>query len=638
MERSELRRIVLALLALAVFGIGAIPMLRFAPRDRILLREAGLTPNSAESTHNKKTPAIKKPSDVPLPLGAQKKTPILKKPPRDAPPLSPGPGVPKLGGPLRTRPGAEPPVLEIVSAEPRYWRMASYDTFDGDGWTQRPGASRRVDCGEALRVGGPGYKQLDIAVRILEGVSFTQLLAPLFPAKVCAGSALVSFETDSLAFIVDTPLPAGSRYTVSSIIEQYSMQDLRAASADYPREIRERYLQLPQGTPSRIRELALSVTAGASNDFDRAKKIEAFLGRSGEYPYTLEPPPTPKGRNGVDYFLFDIKRGYCSYFASAMAVLLRSIGIPSRVASGFAPGKWNASTRSVALHPMEAHAWVEVYFPGYGWVEFEPTGGGPAQPELTTSGRAENPASMPPPETKKPEPEASLKREEKKPPVAETAPDTQDTRRRHWLYALAALLAAVPAGWGARQYWLSSRRPGIGIPGSRRGAAGRSAAVPPAGTADFDIRFPWIEPDLPLYWGTVDPPLEILVVKPEGAEVSLTVNGEERALPGEKGEYLLEIRHDGRSVVKVVNIIDYGEEIERDFREFIIQHGLEGENITARQLLDRIYKADPGFKRPEKALTLFENYAYGNKMIARDEYVRYYRSGRFGPVPLSVIK
>jgi len=170
------------------------------------------------------------------------------------------------------------------------------------------------------------------------------------------------------------------------MVRQYSAEDIRGASEDYSNDIRERYLQLPPGTPSRIRELALSVTAGESNHFDRARKIEAFLGGSGEYRYTLDPPATPRGRNGVDFFLFDIKRGYCTYFSSAMAVLLRSIGIPSRVVGGFAPGPWSAMTRSVVL--TIPHAWVEVYFPGQGWVEFEPTAGGPAQPSCTCSGKA----------------------------------------------------------------------------------------------------------------------------------------------------------------------------------------------------------------------------------------------------------
>lgn len=699
MKRAEIRRIALALLALAAFGIGAAPLLRFAPAESMQFRETGLARNRAGSASG--GPARPAPAPSPekssTPSRREDKTSAEGKASKDE---SLGSGKVVLGGPLPPLPSIPTPVLEIESPEPRYWREASYDTFDGHGWTQRHGTSRRVDCRETLKERGPGSR-LDITIKVLKGGLFTQLLAPLFPEKVCVGDTAVYFETASLGLAVAAPLPAGARYTVSSRIEEYSLESLRAASSDYSREIKERYLQLPQGTPSRIRELALTVTAGASNDFDKASKIEAFLGRSGKYPYTLLPPATPEGRNGVDYFLFDIKRGYCGYFASAMVVLLRSIGIPSRAVGGYAPGDWKALTRSVILSGP-GHAWVEVYFPGFGWVEFEPTSGGPAKPDLTSSGRAANQTGTGPTKTNTPDTSGANRdgktmalqggtkkpgisfspgqgsifsaieseknvpsifphsKKDKKPPgveaekkkaetpprskreekslVSKTTPHAQEHKRRRWLYVLAILLAAVPAGWGARLYWVSLKRSKTGIPGSRRGAAGRSAAVPSAGTADFDIRFPRIEPDLPLYWGTVDPVIEVVVVKPEGAEVSLTVNGEERALPVEKGEYLLEIRHEGRSVVKVVNIIDYGEEIERDFREFIIQHGFENENLTARQLLDRIHKADPGFKRPEKALTLFENYAYGNKIIIREEYIRYYRSGRFGPVPHSVIK
>lgn len=245
---------------------------------------------------------------------------------------------------------------------------------------------------------------------------------------------------------------------------------------------------------------------------------------------------------------------------------------------------------------------------------------------LTSLRKPANSTRLMPPEMKLPSHLYGLKRDEKLPAV-ETATAARDLGLGRWQYAIAVFLAVVLAGCGARLYWALLKRARIGMPVSE----GRHAVVQSVGTTDLDIRFPRIESDLPLYWGTGDPPIEIMVVKPEGVEVSLTVNGEERALPVEKGEYLLEIRHEGRSVVKVVNIIDYGEEIERDFREFIIQHGFKNDNLTARQLLDRIHKADPGFKRPEKALTLFENYAYGNKMIVREEYVRYYRSGRFGP-------
>ncbi|HAH05742.1 MAG TPA: hypothetical protein DCM05_04315 [Elusimicrobia bacterium] len=294
-------------------------------------------------------------------------------------------GPPRLAGPT-VLPAA--PVLEIESAEPRYWRAASYDTFDGQGWSQSSGVPRRVDCRDALRESGPDARRLDISAKVLPGGSFTQLPVPLSPSKVCAGDAPVSFDESSLGLSVGSPLTAGARYTASSLVKRYSAETLRGASEDYSPEVREHYLQLPPGTPSRIRELALSVTAGESNQFDRARRIEAFLGRGGKYPYTLDPPATPRGRNGVDFFLFDIKRGYCSYFSSAMAVLLRSIGIPSRVVSGFAPGPWNARTRSVAL--TLPHAWVEVYFPGQGWVEFEPTPGGPARPDLVSGNARED--------------------------------------------------------------------------------------------------------------------------------------------------------------------------------------------------------------------------------------------------------
>ncbi|HAH05741.1 MAG TPA: hypothetical protein DCM05_04310 [Elusimicrobia bacterium] len=715
-----------------------------------------------------------------------------------------GAGGPSLSGPTVL---PDTPVLEIESAEPRYWRAASYDTFDGQGWSQRPGALRRVDCRSALLEDGPDSTRLDISAKVLPGGSFTQLPAPLFPSKVCAGDAPVSFDEASLGFSVGAPLMAGARYTASSMVRQYSAEDIRGASEDYSNDIRERYLQLPPGTPSRIRELALSVTAGESNHFDRARKIEAFLGGSGEYRYTLDPPATPRGRNGVDFFLFDIKRGYCTYFSSAMAVLLRSIGIPSRVVGGFAPGPWSAMTRSVVL--TIPHAWVEVYFPGQGWVEFEPTAGGPAQPSCTCSGKASGLKKKIPTETQILVHPSDFRRDEKplvagtvrtldgKPagkaevvlyltdkdkkqgirigqgvideagnyritvsvgrgfklgrfqllarysgdkdytcsdsdpeivirarvalalsasrsgeglrlsgrleddagkPVANgrvalsidggkpfrisaggdgafeellpidggghriaavfsatpvydeakaeavvaaagagkrSAPEMgRDQGLGHakgkgWPYGLAAALAAALAGWAARRRWGSSARSIADMPESR--TVGGLAAEPAEGPSGLDIRFPQIEPDLPLFWGAADPPLEVVVVKPEGAAAVLTVNGVERAVPREKGEYLLEIKHAGRRVAKALSIIDYGSEIEREFREFSGRRGFAAANLTARQIVERIRKDDPGVQPPDKALALFEKSVYGHQAIVRDEYVRYYRSGRFGP-------
>ena len=132
-----------------------------------------------------------------------------------------------------------------------------------------------------------------------------------------------------------------------------------------------RYLQLPKELPERVSKLAGEITSSADNDYDRAKAIESYLSKN--YKYTLEPGNIPQNRDFVDYFLFDSKQGYCTYYASAMTVIVRSIGIPARYVEGYKLPSKPVSENSYEVTNKEAHAWVEVYFEGFGWIPFEPT-------------------------------------------------------------------------------------------------------------------------------------------------------------------------------------------------------------------------------------------------------------------------
>ncbi len=138
-------------------------------------------------------------------------------------------------------------------------------------------------------------------------------------------------------------------------------------------QIYNEYLQIPQDIPQRIKDLSASLVASKSNNYDKAKAIEQYL--ASNYPYNLDVRSTPRNRDFVDYFLFDLKEGYCSYYASAMTILARCAGLPARYVEGYMlppePTKDNRTTYLVTN--MQAHAWVEIYFEGYGWLPFEPT-------------------------------------------------------------------------------------------------------------------------------------------------------------------------------------------------------------------------------------------------------------------------
>jgi hypothetical protein len=147
---------------------------------------------------------------------------------------------------------------------------------------------------------------------------------------------------------------------------------LRAAGRDYPERIAATYLPLPPVDP-RVARLAAQVTNSANNNFDKAAAIENNLRT--HFGYTLELPRAPV-KDTIANFLFERKQGHCEYFASAMAVMLRTLGIPSRVVNGFRSDEFNDLTGNYVIRAKNAHSWVEAYFPGYGWQTFDPTPAG----------------------------------------------------------------------------------------------------------------------------------------------------------------------------------------------------------------------------------------------------------------------
>jgi transglutaminase-like putative cysteine protease len=162
------------------------------------------------------------------------------------------------------------------------------------------------------------------------------------------------------------------RYEGLSNLPTISPSDLRKAPSAFPEPIHAAYLQLPALDP-RIPKLAADVTATARNEYDKASAIRSYL--ISHYSYTLD----LSGSHGTDplaNFLFVRRSGHCEYFATAMTVMLRSIGIPSRYVTGFLPGEYNDLGGDYIVRESDAHSWVEVYFPIYGWVTFDPTPSG----------------------------------------------------------------------------------------------------------------------------------------------------------------------------------------------------------------------------------------------------------------------
>ncbi|MBI4300118.1 MAG: transglutaminase domain-containing protein, partial [Chloroflexi bacterium] len=187
---------------------------------------------------------------------------------------------------------------------------------------------------------------------------------------------------DVITLRSESKLRKGSSYTGISTVSIAPAKALASAGNNYPGWVKDRYLQLPDGLPGRVRELAIKLASGKGNAFDRAQAIHDYL-RSIPYDKGISPPPFE--HDGIDWFLFDAQKGYADYYASAMVVMLRSIGIPARLAAGYYTGEYDQERNLYVVKSYHALTWPEVFFPSFGWVEFNPNPKYPPieRPELT---------------------------------------------------------------------------------------------------------------------------------------------------------------------------------------------------------------------------------------------------------------
>jgi len=284
-----------------------------------------------------------------------------------------------LGGPLRL---SAAPLMEVQAVAGRYWRAVVVDRYTGTGWIDTtPSSLIRVDASAALG-NGVGYAARDVLTQTVTFVrpGETLLFAAGEPWRVHVPTRVQAMQSAGIGLDVSAIYAPGlghdNRYVVESLVSVADEQSLRQAGTTYPTWVAERYLQLPAALPSRVFTLAREVAGDQPTPYDQAVAIQSYLRR---LRYNQEVDAPPSGRDAVDWFLFDSREGYCTYFASAMAIMCRSLGLPARVAQGYAQGEWVAERQVFVVREHDAHAWPEVYFPGYGWIDFEPT---PSQPLL----------------------------------------------------------------------------------------------------------------------------------------------------------------------------------------------------------------------------------------------------------------
>lgn len=190
---------------------------------------------------------------------------------------------------------------------------------------------------------------------------------PPLPGSPFRRSYLTEDKTGSLA----NPFHnyAAMRYDAVSELTEVPPEALRDAAQTYPQALRNTYLQLPPLDP-RIVALARTITARALNPYDKARAVESYLRNN--YGYTLDLSGT-RPADPLAYFLFQKRAGHCEYFAAAMTVMMRSLGVPARYVNGFLGGEYNDVGGDYIVRASDAHSWVEVYFPRYGWITFDPT-------------------------------------------------------------------------------------------------------------------------------------------------------------------------------------------------------------------------------------------------------------------------
>jgi transglutaminase-like putative cysteine protease len=256
----------------------------------------------------------------------------------------------------------------VESPEKRYWRVSSYDRYTGTGW---------------VRTGGETpYPEADLRYPPGSSRRFTQTFRAETPIDTMPAAwrpiavdpdAASRTSVDSTGGLQpDRPLIAGENYTVTSAAPAVSERALAGSGSEYPDAIERRYLQLPASTPDRVRERTATITSEADDPYETTRLVRDWLLANRGYSLAVD---RPEG-SVADAFLFEMESGYCVYYATTMATMLRTQDIPARMTVGYTTGQ-PVGNDTYVVRGYNSHAWVEVYFEGVGWVPFDPTPAGP---------------------------------------------------------------------------------------------------------------------------------------------------------------------------------------------------------------------------------------------------------------------
>jgi transglutaminase-like putative cysteine protease len=277
-----------------------------------------------------------------------------------------------------------------------YWEARTYDTYEGNQWLSTTQTHRGINSG-SLNLNQPGTdNRPEVTFTFFPYDPISNLMTVPEPLWVSISSQAYLITNSDGTVDYNTLMSQdfvrpGESYEVKSAVDAMTISQLQSAGTDYPQWVLDEYLQLPSTITPRTRELAKTISGTLTDPYDISSAVTEWLRNNISYDQTISQPPPNQER--IDWFLFDYKTGFCNYYASAEVILLRSLGIPARMAVGFAEGQREvppinlppgvgsvnippelvSETSTYVVRQKDAHAWPEVYFPGMGWVIFEPT-------------------------------------------------------------------------------------------------------------------------------------------------------------------------------------------------------------------------------------------------------------------------
>ena len=289
------------------------------------------------------------------------------------------------------------PVFEVTASKDRpggfqyYWRGHTYDYYLNGKWENTIEAFYAVGAEEWPLIHPEWIARSRIGLLYEWKYSRSRILyLPEIPLKINRPVKIVGEQVpidqgdylDQVVIYIDSSIYSGEKIEVTSWVSSPSIDQLQAAGEIYPFWVSDRYLQLPEDFPQSIVELAEEITKDAETPYDKAQTITQYLRDEIQYEKSIGNPPS--GVDPLEWFLFDHKKGFCNYYATAEVVMLRSVGVPARIAVGFAEGELLEDNKTYLVRLNDSHAWPEVYFPALGWIEFEPTVSQP-MPELVSA-------------------------------------------------------------------------------------------------------------------------------------------------------------------------------------------------------------------------------------------------------------